>query len=106
MAYDRHAPHARKHHAHPAAFARAGAQPSREYLAVHARELAFQSRLRDLRRDHRRGLRGLAKAHRSTANNQINRNARLGKHRSVSMTVGITEVRQAESAIKDLTEPN
>jgi hypothetical protein len=32
MAYDRHAPHAGKHHATPTAFARAGAQPGREYL--------------------------------------------------------------------------
>ena len=67
-----------------------GAQPGRERLAVSAPELALKHRLRKLRRHHRRRLRRLAKAHRSTRNDHLHRNARLGPRRSAAMTFGIS----------------
>jgi hypothetical protein len=65
------------HHADLPAFPRPGAEPGRERLAVSPPELALKHRLRKLRRDRRRRMRGLAKAHRSTRNNHLHRNARL-----------------------------
>ena len=53
-------------------------------------ELALKHRLRKLRRDRRRRMRRLAKAHRSTRNGHVHRNARLGSRRSAAMTLGIT----------------
>src|ERR1700686_5171715 len=40
-------------------------------------------------------MRGLAKAHRSTRNNHLHRNARLGSCRSDAMTVGISVAKEA-----------
>jgi hypothetical protein len=68
---------------------RARTEPGREHLAVHAGQLAIKPRLRNLRRNHRRGLRGMAKSRRSTQDNHFNRDARLGARRSIPMTVGI-----------------
>src|SRR6202050_2268312 len=90
MAHDGQARRARQHHADLSAFPRPGAEPGRERLAVCSPQLALKHRLRKLRRDRRRRMRGLAKAHRSTRNNHLHRNARLGSRRSDAMTVGIT----------------
>ena len=79
------------------AFPGAGAEPGRERLAVHARQLALKPRLRDLRRHHRRRLRRLAKTHRPARNHNLHRNARLGPHRSDPMTLGISLPRIARS---------
>src|ERR1700727_1936051 len=89
MAHDGQARRARQHHADLPAFPRPGAEPGRERLAVPPPELALKHRLRKLRRDRRRSMRRLAKAHRSTRNNHLHRNARLGSPRSDAMTLGI-----------------
>ena len=70
------------------AFARARTEPRRKHLAVPARQLALQPRLRKRRRHHRRGMRGLAKAHRPARNDYLHRDARLGAHRSDLRAVG------------------
>ena len=49
--------------------------PPKEHLAAPARQLALQLRLRNLRRDHRSRLRGLAKTHHIARHNQIHWNA-------------------------------
>src|ERR1700693_4676170 len=89
MAHDGQARRARQHHADLPAFPRPGAEPGRERLAVSAPELALKHRLRKLPRDRRRRMRGLAKAHRSTRNNHLHRNARLRSRRLDAMTVVI-----------------
>jgi hypothetical protein len=61
-------------------------KPGRERLAVPPPELALKRRLRKLRRDRRRRMRRLAKAHRSTQNDHLHRNARLGSRRSAAMS--------------------
>jgi hypothetical protein len=71
------------------AVARAGAESGREHLAVPARQLALQPRLRNLRCNHRSRLRRLAQTHRPARNHHLNRNARLGARRSDVMTAGI-----------------
>ncbi len=83
---------AQEHHANLPAAPRAGAEPRRERLAVSAPELALKSRLRRLRRHHRRRVRGLARAHRTTKHHHINRNARMGSRRSIKLTVGISRL--------------
>src|SRR5271163_4736544 len=95
MAHDGQARHARKHHTDLPAFAGPGAEPGRERLAVPAPELALKHRLRKLRRDRRRRMRRLAKAHRSTRNDHLHRNARLGSCRSATMTLGMRRRRPA-----------
>src|SRR5580704_11866304 len=95
MAHDGQARRARQHHADLPAFPRPGAEPGRERLAVPPPELALKHRLRKLRRDRRRRMRGLAKAHRSTRNNHLHRNARLGSRRSAAMTLGIRSLNLA-----------
>jgi hypothetical protein len=65
-------------------------KPGRERLAISPPELALQHRVRKLRRHHRRCMRRLAKAHRSTRNDHIHRNARLASRRSLAMTSGIS----------------
>ncbi len=96
MAHNRKAECAEEHHADPAAIACSRTQSCRERLAISARKLALQSRLRRLRRHHRRRLRGVAEARRPTRYDHINRNARLGPRRSIIMTVGISQaVREA-----------
>ena len=62
-----------KHHADLPAFARAGAEPGRERLAVSPPELALKHRLRKLRRHHRRRMRRMAETH---------RRARIGSNQS------------------------
>src|ERR1700722_15559208 len=89
MAHDGQTRRARQHHADLPTFPRPGAEPGRERLAVPPPELALKHRLRKLRRDRRRRMRRLAKAHRSTRNNPLHRNARLGSPRSDAMTLGI-----------------
>ena len=79
----------RQHHADLPAFPRPGAEPGRERLTVSPPELALKYRLRKLRRDRRRRMRGLAKAHRSTRNNHLHRNAGPGSRGSDAMTAGI-----------------
>ena len=68
-----------------------GAEPGRERLAVSPPELALKHRLRKLRRDRRRRMRRLAKAHRSTRNDHVHRNARPGYVGQPAMTLGISE---------------
>src|SRR5271163_2180805 len=92
MAHDGQARRARQHHADLPAFPRPGAEPGRERLAVSPPELALKHRLRKLRRDRRRRMRRLAKAHRSTRNDHLHRNARLGSRRSAAMTLGISRL--------------
>ena len=65
MAYDAETQYPEKHHADLAAFPLARTEPGRKHLAISARQLAVQPRLRNLRRHHRRRLRRLAKAHRA-----------------------------------------
>src|SRR5580693_3720997 len=89
MAHDGQTRRARQHHADLPTFPRPGAEPGRERLAVPPPELALKHRLRKLRRDRRRRMRRLAKAHRSTRNDHLHRNARLGSRRSDAMTLGI-----------------
>ena len=89
MAHNGQARRARQHHADLPAFPRPGAEPSREHLAVSPPELALKHRLRKLRRNRRRRMRRLAKPHRSTRNDHVHRNARLGSRRSAAMTLGI-----------------
>src|SRR5580700_5420153 len=89
MAHDGQTRRARQHHADLPTFPRPGAEPGRERLAVPPPELALKHRLRKLRRDRRRRMHRLAKAHRSTRNDHLHRNARLGSRRSAAMTLGI-----------------
>ena len=60
-----------------------------ENMAVPARQLALQPRLRKRRRHHRRGMRGFAEAHRPARNDHLHRDARLGAHRSDLRAVGV-----------------
>src|ERR1700678_4429905 len=82
-------------------------EPGRERLAVSAPELALKHRVRKLRRDRRRRMQSLAKSHRSTRNDHLPRNARLGSRRAVAMTFGISrkgEQRVFPSGARDLPE--
>src|ERR1700729_2339934 len=101
MAHDGQTRRARQHHADLPTFPRPGAEPGRERLAVPPPELALKHRLRKLRRDRRRRMRRLAKAHRSTRNDHVHRNARLGSRRSAAMTLGIRH-RQTKGAATDM----
>src|SRR6187401_2837619 len=60
LAYDPSLGRAEEHHPRLPALARPRAQSGREHLAVPAPELALEPRVRNLRSDHRSGLRGLA----------------------------------------------
>src|SRR5580704_431337 len=97
MAHDGQARRARQHHADLPAFPRPGAEPGRERLAVSPPELALKHRLRKLRRDRRRRMRRLAKAHRSTQNDHLHRNARLGSRRSAAMS-RLDQAKQGDQA--------
>jgi hypothetical protein len=55
-----------------------GGQSGRKRLAVHARELALEPRLRELRRHRRVLLRGLEQARRSALEDHVDRKPRLG----------------------------
>src|SRR6202789_415301 len=105
MAHNQQARHARQYHADLPAFPRPGAEPGRECLAVPPPELALKHRLRKLRRDRRRRMRRLAKAHRSTRNDHVHRNARLGSRRSAAMTLDINRLTAAESRTPDSEPP-
>ena len=70
--------------------ARQAALVARFHLAVHARQLAFQPRLRNLRRHHRGGVRGVEQTHRIARHDHVNWNARLGARGSMQMTVGMS----------------
>ena len=78
-----------EHHVDPAALARPGAEPGREYLAVPAPDLALQPRLQHLRGDHRGRLRRLAQAHRPARNDHLNRLTAMGPHRSKMKAAGM-----------------
>jgi len=52
-----------------------GVEPGREHLAISARQLAVEPRLRNLRCNHRRRLRRLAKTHRPARSHHLNRDA-------------------------------
>jgi hypothetical protein len=67
--------------------------PVENVWQVSAPELALKHRVRKLRRNHRRRMRRLAKPHRSTRNDQVYRNARLGSRWSPAMTLGINRSR-------------
>src|SRR3984885_1981263 len=83
MAYDGQARRAQKHHPDLPALTRPRTEPGRERLAVSPSELALKHRLLKLRRHPRRGLRRMAKAHRSARTDHIHRNAGPGLHRPV-----------------------
>jgi hypothetical protein len=65
-------------------------KPGGRHLALPARQLAVEPRLRRLRRDHRRRLRRLAQAPRRATHDHVDRNAGVGACRSGNMNVGIT----------------
>src|ERR1022692_1044952 len=69
----------RQHHHSPRAAEIPRAQPGRERLAVHARQLALKPRLQILRRSRRSLLRGMEQARRSTLADHDHRIARLGE---------------------------
>nr|WP_246716288.1 hypothetical protein [Aurantimonas sp. DM33-3] len=56
----------------------AGAEPGRECLAIHEGQLAVKPHLRRLRRHHRPLLRRVEQARRSTMENHLHWDARLG----------------------------
>jgi hypothetical protein len=72
----------------PAACARA--QSPRKYLAVHATELAVEPNLQILRRHRRSLLLRLEHPHQSALENHDRRTPRLGRRRSVNLSIGIT----------------
>src|SRR5208337_1550980 len=67
-----------KHHAGPATRKMSRTEPAGKRLAVHARQLALKPGLQILRRHRRPLLRRLEQARRSTLENHVHRNARLG----------------------------
>src|ERR1022692_1883701 len=71
--------HSRQHHHSPPAAEIPRAQPGRERLAVHARQLALKPRLQILRRSRRSLLRGMEQARRSTLTDHVHRIAQLGE---------------------------
>lgn len=90
-AHHRQSQDAEEHHADLPAVACAGTEPGREHLPIPAPELALEPRLRQLRRHHRRRMRGLAEIARRSPSNHFNRDARVGAHRSIPMTLGIKQ---------------
>ena len=78
-----------------------GAEPHRKRLAVHARQLAIEPRLHQLRQYRRPLLRSLEQTHRPARSHQINRDEAVGAYRSIIKAVAITavglRVRQAQS---------
>ncbi len=69
---------ARQHHAPASALEIPRVEPSREHLAVHARQLAFEPRLQILRRHPRPLLLRMEQAHRYALENHVHRNKRMG----------------------------
>jgi hypothetical protein len=62
--------------------------PGENIVAIPSSNIPLQSRLRRSRRDHGCRLPSLEPSHRKIMRDNVHRNARLGSHRSVSMTVG------------------
>ena len=93
MAHHRQAQGAQEPHADLPAVPLAGAEPSREHLAVTAFELALQQRLRRLQRHHRCRVQRLDPADGTAAENHLNRDEKVGTHRSQQMTLGISRSR-------------
>src|SRR5215207_9982112 len=89
MAHNGKARRPYEYHADLPALTRPRVEPRREPLAVPTRQLALKSRLRDLRRHHRRRLPSLDEHPRQTRNHHLHRHARLGSRRSIVMTAGI-----------------
>src|ERR1700738_4979423 len=75
-----------QHHALAVAAEIARAQSGREHLAVHARQLALEPRLRILRRHSRPLLLRLEQAHRHALENHLHRNKRVGLSVVISET--------------------
>src|SRR5262249_59038025 len=71
-------PRAGQHHHHSAAAEVPRAQPGRERLAVHARQLALQPHLQILRRSRRPLLCGMEQARRSALAHHVHRTAPMG----------------------------
>src|SRR5215471_3094404 len=71
-------PRAGQYHHHSAAAEVPRAQPGRERLAVHARQLALQPHLQILRRSRRPLLRGMEQARRSALAHHVHRTAPMG----------------------------
>src|SRR6516164_5340266 len=68
----------------------ARAQQPREYLAVHATELAVEPNLQIHRRRRRSLLLCMEHAHQSALENHVYRPPRLGSHRSLNLRIGIS----------------
>ncbi len=75
-----------QHHALAVAAEIARAQSGREHLAIHARQLALEPRLRILRRHSRPLLLRLEQAHRHALENHLHRNKRVGLSVVISET--------------------
>ena len=84
MAHHRQTQSPEEGHHHPAAIARS-TEPGGKYLAVLARQLALQPRVRRLQCHRRCCMRRLGSSHRR----HINRNAKMGPYRSMLNAVGI-----------------
>src|SRR5215207_653727 len=95
MAHNGKARRPYEYHADLPALTRPRVEPRREPLAVPTRQLALKSRLRDLRRHHRRRLPSLDEHPRRTRNHHLHRHARLGSRRSIVMTAGIRRKKAA-----------
>ena len=89
MAHHRQTQSPEEPHHHPAAIARSGTEPGGKYLAVLARQLALQPRVRRLQCHRRCWMRSLEQAHRTARNHHINRNAKMGPYRSMLNAAGI-----------------
>ena len=89
--------HSRQHHHHPAAAEMPRTQPGRKYLAVHARQLAFEPRLQILRRYRRSLLLRLEYAPRPALENYVHLAAPMGArvlinetwYKAASVTLGM-----------------
>lgn len=78
MAHYRQSPLAEERHANLVAVMLAGAQSGRAGLAISARHLSLQPRLRQLRGHHRRRLRRMAKTSRPDAADHLNQGVEMG----------------------------
>ena len=107
MAHHRQTQSPEEPHHHPAAIARSGTEPGGKYLAVLARQLALQPRVRRLQCHRRCWMRSLKQARRTARNHHINRNAKMGPYRSMLNAVGIRHEFFAIStrSIGNRTEP-
>src|SRR5207248_5165935 len=69
-----------------------GAEPDREHLAVCASKLSLKSDIPRLRRRGRGVQLGLEQAHRRTRPNRLNRHAKLDRHQSRTVKIGMTSL--------------